>query len=165
MAEFLPEFEDWTYDWLDIPGLIKSAKAIYEFPMVDRDPLPRWSAGRVTLLGDAAHPMLPVGSNGASQAILDSECLTRCLADTHDPVAALENYEAERLPVTARIVESNRGLGPEEVLQLAEDRAPDGFDDVEDVIPRDELESIAARYKQLAGFDRDSLNIGETSVR
>ena len=158
IAEFLPEFEGWKFDWLDIPALIRDAAANYEFPMVDRDALPQWSFGRVTLLGDAAHPMYPIGSNGASQAILDAACLAECLADNADPVAALEAYEAERLPATAAIVQSNRGFGPEIVMQIAEDRAPDGFDDIEAVIPRVELEAINARYKQLAGFDRDTLN-------
>src|SRR5690606_19174492 len=100
IEEFLPEFEDWNFEWLDIPALIRGAEVNYEFPMVDRDPLPRWSFGRMTLLGDAAHPMYPIGSNGASQAILDAACLTRCLGDLSDPVEALKAYEAERLPAT-----------------------------------------------------------------
>jgi 2-polyprenyl-6-methoxyphenol hydroxylase-like FAD-dependent oxidoreductase len=156
--DFLQQFESWKFDWLDIPALIRGGGDSYEFPMVDRDPLPRWSFGRVTLLGDAAHPMYPVGSNGASQAMLDCDALVRCLTENPDPAAAFKAYEAERLPATARIVQSNRAAGAEAVLQLAEDRAPDGFDDIEDVIPRDELERINAEYKKIAGFDRDRLN-------
>ena len=126
--------------------------------MVDRDPLGCWSFGRVTLLGDAAHPMYPIGSNGASQAILDAEALTASLAGTSDVAAALRRYEAERLPPTAAVVRSNRAMGPEVVMQMVEDRAPGGFTDLADVITRRELEEVAARYKTIAGFDRDSLS-------
>ncbi|WP_437948535.1 flavin-dependent oxidoreductase [Sorangium sp. So ce296] len=155
-ADFLPRFESWRFDWLDVPGLIREAEAIYEFPLVDRDPLPRWSHGRMTLLGDAAHPMYPIGSNGASQAILDARALVRALAAHADPVEALAAYEAERLPATAAIVAANRGNGPEQCMQIAQDRAPDGFDRIEDVFAPGELEAIAARYKVLTGLKRAS---------
>jgi 2-polyprenyl-6-methoxyphenol hydroxylase-like FAD-dependent oxidoreductase len=138
--------------------LIDSAEAIYEYPLVDRDPLPRWSHGRMTLLGDAAHPMYPIGSNGASQAILDAEAIANRLVATDDVVQALGQYDAERLPPTARIVLANRQNGPEQVMQLAEDRAPNGFADIEAVISRQELEEIAARYKQTAGFSVTQVN-------
>lgn len=152
LADFAPAFAPWTFDWLDVPALIAGAEAVYEFPMVDRDPLPRWSHGRITLLGDAAHPMYPVGSNGASQAILDAEALARALAASPDPETALAAYEAERLPATAAIVRANRGNGPEQCMQLAEERAPDGFSDVKDVFAPGELQAIADRYKQLTGL-------------
>lgn len=151
-ADFLPAFEDWRFDWLDVPGLIRSAQAIYEFPMVDRDPLPRWSFGRATLLGDAAHPMYPIGSNGASQAILDAEALTRSLASAPSPEAALAAYEQERLPATAAIVRANRANGPEQCMQMAHERAPTGFSDISQVFAPGELEEIAARYKVLTGL-------------
>ncbi|WP_437291863.1 flavin-dependent oxidoreductase [Sorangium sp. So ce406] len=151
-ADFLPRFEDWRFGWLDVPGLIRSAEAIYEFPLVDRDPLPRWSHGRMTLLGDAAHPMYPNGSNGATQAILDARALVRALAAHADPVEALAAYEAERLPATAAIVAANRRSGPEHCLQVAYERAPDGFDRIEDVFAPGELEGIAAHYKALSGL-------------
>ena len=154
LEDFLPAFEDWQFDWLGVPALIRGAEAVYEFPMVDRDPVPRWSFGRVTMLGDAAHPMYPIGSNGASQAILDARALVEALDARPDPEAALTAYQDARLAPTAAIVLANRGNGPEQVMQLAEERAPDGFDDIETVIPRAELEGIAARYKQIAGFDR-----------
>ena len=156
--DFAGAFEDWNFDWLDIPALMAAAPEVFEFPMVDRDPLPRWSFGRVTLLGDAAHPMFPIGSNGASQAILDAAALAGALAEHGDPVEALKAYEAERLAATAKIVHSNRQTGPQIVMQMAHERAPDGFADIEDVIPRKELEDIAAKYKALAGFDKDRLN-------
>jgi 5-methylphenazine-1-carboxylate 1-monooxygenase len=155
--DFEHSFADWQFDWLDVPDLIKSSDRVFEFPLVDRDPLPRWSFGATTLLGDAAHPMYPIGSNGASQAILDADALTRALAAHADPVAALAAYEAERLPATAAIVLANRGNGPEQCMQIAEERAPLGFADIETVMPRAELEAIAARYKAVAGFSKDAV--------
>ncbi|GAB4178118.1 MAG: flavin-dependent oxidoreductase [Roseiflexaceae bacterium] len=155
---FLAEFVDWRFDWLDVPSLISSAEVIYEYPLVDRDPLPRWSHGRLTLLGDAAHPMYPIGSNGASQAILDAECLADQLSQVGDVEQALTAYDELRRPATAKIVHMNRANGPEQVMQLAEERAPQGFGDIEAVIPRHELEEIAARYKQAAGFTLQDVN-------
>jgi 2-polyprenyl-6-methoxyphenol hydroxylase-like FAD-dependent oxidoreductase len=152
LEDFAPAFADWRFDWLDVPALIRAAKQVFEFPMVDRDPLPGWSHGRVTLLGDAAHPMFPIGSNGASQAILDARALADALAEEPEVPAALARYEAARRPATAAIVHSNRRHGPEIVLDLAEERAPQGFARVEDVFAPGELEGIAASYKQIAGF-------------
>jgi 2-polyprenyl-6-methoxyphenol hydroxylase-like FAD-dependent oxidoreductase len=157
-ADYLPAFEDWQFDWLDVPALIRAAEQVFEYPMVDRDPLGSWGEGRVTLLGDAAHPMYPIGSNGASQAILDARVLTREFLALGTTPAALASYAAERLPATARIVEANRGNGPEQVMQLVEQRAPDGFSDIADVLIEEERESTAAAYKRLAGFDKDTLN-------
>jgi 2-polyprenyl-6-methoxyphenol hydroxylase-like FAD-dependent oxidoreductase len=157
-ASFAPAFRGWQFPILDVPALIESAADVFEFPMVDRDPVERWSFGRVTLLGDAAHPMYPIGSNGASQAILDAEMLAESLQCTSDPMEALKRYETVRLEPTAQIVYSNRRLGPELVMQMVEERAPDGFNDLNDVISREELESIAATYKRTAGFDRETLN-------
>ena len=157
LTDFLPRYEGWRFDWLDVPAVIKAAHAIYEFPMVDRDPLPRWSHGRVTLLGDAAHPMYPIGSNGASQAILDGEALTRELSAASDPQAALQRYEQRRLPPTALIVESNRRKGIDVMLDIVEQRAPQGFASLESVLPTDELDHIVADYKKLAAQDRETL--------
>lgn len=152
LEEFIEPFEGWRFDWLDVPALIRSAAGTYRFPMVDRDPVDRWSFGRTTLLGDAAHPMYPIGSNGASQAILDAAVLTGCLRDIADPVDALERYDAERRPVTAAIVLANRGLGPELPMQLVEERAPDGFADIADVITPDEVATVTEAYRRTAGF-------------
>jgi 2-polyprenyl-6-methoxyphenol hydroxylase-like FAD-dependent oxidoreductase len=154
----LPHFAAWHFDWLDIPALIAGAQAIYEFPMIDRDPVAHWSFGRVTLLGDAAHPMYPIGSNGASQAILDAPALVEALQTELDVVRALQRYEEKRLPPTARIVLSNRQQGPEQCMQLVEERAPNGFTNLADVISQAELEEIANRYKQIAGFSKAELN-------
>lgn len=156
--KLLSQFQSWQFSWLDVPSLIKNAEAIYEFPMSDRDPLPQWSFGRITLLGDAAHPMYPIGSNGASQAILDVECLTECLLSRQSITAALKEYENMRMPVTAGIVLQNRKMGPEEVMQIVEERAPNGFTNLYDVISKEELEAVAARYKKIAGFDKEALN-------
>jgi 5-methylphenazine-1-carboxylate 1-monooxygenase len=158
LAAFLPAFESWAFDWLDVPGLIRSAGAVFEFPMVDRDPLPRWSHGRATLLGDAAHPMYPVGSNGASQAILDADVLARALAGASSPEAALAAYEAQRLPATAAIVRANRSNGPEQCMQLAEERAPQGFERLEDVFAVGELEAISRAYQVLTGLQLQDLS-------
>jgi 2-polyprenyl-6-methoxyphenol hydroxylase-like FAD-dependent oxidoreductase len=158
LQDFLPQFESWRFDWLDVPALIRAADRCYEYPMVDRDPLPRWSFGPVTLLGDAAHPMYPIGSNGASQAILDARVLARELATHGATPAALAAYEAERRPATARIVLANRQNGPEQVMQLVEHRAPGGFARIQDVLSPAELIEAADGYKRIAGFDKDALN-------
>jgi 5-methylphenazine-1-carboxylate 1-monooxygenase len=159
---FRHAFESWKWDWIDIPAVIDGAHEIYEFPLVDRDPLPRWTFERVTLLGDAAHPMYPIGSNGSAQAILDARYLADCLSADSNISYALREYEAERLPRTAGIVLRNRMNGPEQVMQLAEERAPQGFKHIGDVMPRETLEAISLRYKRLAGFDKDSLRSGKS---
>jgi 2-polyprenyl-6-methoxyphenol hydroxylase-like FAD-dependent oxidoreductase len=156
--EFLPWFETWTFDWLDVPGLIRNCPHAYEYPLVDRDPLTRWTFDRVTLMGDAAHPMYPIGSNGASQAILDARVLTREILNQGVTNAALAAYEAERRPATTDLVMLNRRNGPEQVMQIVEERAPDGYEVVTDVLSQGELEDIAANYKRVAGFQVDGLN-------
>jgi 2-polyprenyl-6-methoxyphenol hydroxylase-like FAD-dependent oxidoreductase len=137
--------------FIDVGGLIQSTAEIFEYPMCDRDPLPWWTRGPVTLLGDAAHPMYPVGSNGASQAILDARCLADLLA-AHPVAEALAAYEAQRLPATASVVASNRVGGPERVIDLVAGRAPAGFARIEDVATEAELAGIVRGYAQLAGF-------------
>jgi 5-methylphenazine-1-carboxylate 1-monooxygenase len=157
LEDFLPKFRDWNFGWLDVPAVIQAAHAIYEFPMVDRDPLPRWSHGRITLLGDAAHAMYPIGSNGASQAIIDGEAITQELSKGDDPELALKRYEERRLPPMARIVESNRRKGIDIMLDIVEERAPQGFTDLESVLPAAELEKIVGDYKKLVTQDRETL--------
>ncbi len=155
---FAAPFQSWRFDWLDIPALIDKAETIYEYPLVDRNPLERWTHGLMTLLGDAAHPMYPIGSNGASQAILDAETLAAQLATQPQVEVALTAYEAARRPATAQIVLMNRQNGPEQVMQLAEERAPNGFTQIHEVIAQAELEAISARYKQTAGFAINQVN-------
>ena len=157
LEDFLPRFADWNFGWLDVPEVIRNAHIILEFPMVDRDPLPGWSHGRITLLGDAAHPMYPIGSNGASQAILDGDAITEELLVGDDPEKALKRYEERRLPPTARIVESNRKKGIDVMLDIVEQRAPQGFTDLDSVLPPDELEKIVGDYKKLVTQDRETL--------
>jgi 2-polyprenyl-6-methoxyphenol hydroxylase-like FAD-dependent oxidoreductase len=158
LDDFIGAFEAWHFDWLDVPALIRAADTILEFPMVDQDPLPGWSRGRVTLLGDAAHPMVPRGSNGAGQAILDARALADCLDAERDPVAALKRYEAARLPATARIVLTNRSNPPDAILREVYLRTGDKpFERIEDVITSEELARISDGYKRVAGYDRASL--------
>jgi 2-polyprenyl-6-methoxyphenol hydroxylase-like FAD-dependent oxidoreductase len=149
LEEFLPAYEDWKFPWADIPQIIRDADRVYEYPMIDRDPLPRWTFGRVTLLGDAAHAMYPIGANGASQAIRDGAALADALAESGSAAEGLQRYEAARRETTNQIVISNRQLGPEQVMQIAHERAPNGFEHIEDVISREELVSIAQRYRSV----------------
>jgi 5-methylphenazine-1-carboxylate 1-monooxygenase len=159
LADFLPQFEDWVFPWLDVPALIASAPATFLFPMVDRDPIERWSFGRTTLLGDAAHPMYPIGSNGASQAILDARTLTGCLlCHADDFTSALQRYDEVRRPATSAIVLANRGLGPELPMQLVEERAPAGFERLSDVITAEEILEVTDGYRKMAGFSLQQLH-------
>ena len=156
--DFLPAFADWHFDWLDVPSFIRAAESVLEFPMVDQDPLPRWSFGRVTLLGDAAHPMVPRGSNGAGQAILDARALTSALLGHDDPVAALAAYEKLRLEATTRIVLTNRTNPPDAILREVFQRTQDRpFETIDDVISRDELVALSEGYKRIAGYSKDAL--------
>ena len=158
LEDFMPDFEKWNFGWMHVGKMIRDAQAVYEYPMSDRNPAPTWVQGRCVLLGDAAHAMYPIGSNGASQAILDARKLAFELATQPTMEAALAAYEAERLPATATLLELTRAEGPDAVMQRVEERAPDGFDDLEKVLPLAEREAIAARYKQAAGFDMQTLN-------
>ena len=158
-GDFMGAFESWHFDWLDVPAFLHASDLVLEFPMVDQDPLPWWSAGHVTLLGDAAHPMVPRGSNGAGQAILDATALARALAETSDPAAALKAYEAERLEATARIVLTNRSNPPDAILREVFLRTGDKpFQRIEDVISAQELATISDGYKRVAGYDRAALS-------
>jgi 2-polyprenyl-6-methoxyphenol hydroxylase-like FAD-dependent oxidoreductase len=159
--DFLPQFKEWDFGWLDVPAIVEAAPETFLFPMVDREPLPQWTFGRTTLLGDAAHPMYPIGSNGASQAILDARVLAGCIRRHHDDIdAALHHYEEVRRPATAAIVRANRGFGPELPMKLVEERAPDGFADVADVITSDEIAQVTETYRTTAGFSLDALQRG-----
>ena len=163
VSEFLPQFKDWSYDWVDIPALVAQSQTVYEYPMVDRNPLESWTQGRVTLLGDAAHATYPVGSNGASQAIMDARKLGRALLDNGITETALGAYEAEMRPATTRVTLANRGSGPDAVLQMIEDRCGGMFEKLEDVASHEELASHAAQYKSIAGTAIETLN-GSSSI-
>jgi 2-polyprenyl-6-methoxyphenol hydroxylase-like FAD-dependent oxidoreductase len=156
--DFISAFADWHFDWLDVPAFIRAADSALEFPMVDQDPLPRWSFGRVTLLGDAAHPMVPRGSNGAGQAILDTRALTSALLANEDPVAAFADYEKQRLEATTRVVLTNRTNPPDAILREVFVRTSDRpFASIDDVISRDELVALSDSYKQIAGYSKEAL--------
>jgi 5-methylphenazine-1-carboxylate 1-monooxygenase len=143
---------------IDLPEMIEATDRVYEYPNCDRDPLPRWSFDRVTLLGDAAHPMYPVGSNGASQSILDARALARHLTSGAPIAEALAAYDAERRPATSAVVEQNRRGGNEGVIDFVEARAPEGFDDLDAVASPQELQSIVVGYSRVAGFSPEQVN-------
>jgi 2-polyprenyl-6-methoxyphenol hydroxylase-like FAD-dependent oxidoreductase len=158
LEDFIHILEDWRFEWLDVPRFIRSADMILEYPMVDQDPLPRWSYGRLTLLGDAAHPMYPRGANGAAQAILDARVLTDALCTRPDAVAALGAYEADRLPATSEVVLANRRAPPDKILQEVYRRTGDKpFTNIDEVISREELAALSESYKRVAGYDKNSL--------
>jgi 2-polyprenyl-6-methoxyphenol hydroxylase-like FAD-dependent oxidoreductase len=165
IEDFIGAFADWHFDWLDVPALIRAAEIVLEFPMVDQDPLPRWSFGRVTLLGDAAHPMVPRGSNGAGQAILDAQALAEEMAGRPDDrEAALRAYEDRRLAAASAVVLRNRTNPPDAILREVWRRTGDRpFARIEDVIAHDELVALSDGYKRVAGYDKESLRGGGRS--
>ncbi|MGC6498100.1 MAG: flavin-dependent oxidoreductase [Candidatus Puniceispirillaceae bacterium] len=156
--DFIHHFEGWTYDWLDVPALIRGADVAYENPMIDRDPVASWVDGPVALMGDAAHPMYPTGSNGASQAIIDARILGAMFVQHGVSAAALKHYDDALCASVSEIVLRNRGAGPFGLLNLVHDRCAGIFEDIEDVIPMQERAAFMAGYQSAAGFARDTLN-------
>jgi 2-polyprenyl-6-methoxyphenol hydroxylase-like FAD-dependent oxidoreductase len=157
MEDFIDYYADWKFDWLDVPRLFAEAELILEYPMVDRDPIDRWTFGRVTLLGDAAHPMYPRGGNGAAQAIIDASVIAPLLAEAADPRDALLAYESERRPKTTRITLTNRSEPPDTIIDLVETRSNGKrFERIEDVVRPDELAAISDKYKKIAGYDLEA---------
>jgi len=158
------QFKGWTYPWLDIRGLFEATPAEYvlQLPNVDRDPIPRWSFGRVTLVGDAAHPMQPVGAQAGSQAVVDGRVLAASLVALRDPIEALALYQDQRIAAMNDLIIRNRSLGLESILQTAEERAPQGFTNIHDVMSQEELESTALDFKKAAGFDLETVNSRES---
>jgi 2-polyprenyl-6-methoxyphenol hydroxylase-like FAD-dependent oxidoreductase len=153
LDDFFPAFADWRFDWLDVAALIRSTATVLAYPMVDQDPLPRWSFGRLTLLGDAAHPMVPRGSNGAGQAILDAVCLAELLGARGVGADALAEYDRIRNAATAKIVLANRSTPPDAILREVHERSGDKpFARIEDVVSRDVLAQITDAYQQVAGM-------------
>ncbi|MEO5876056.1 MAG: flavin-dependent oxidoreductase [Streptosporangiaceae bacterium] len=158
LADALPHFADWVFPWLDVPGLMSATELILEYPMVDRDPLPWWTDRRVTLLGDAAHPMYPIGSNGGSQAVLDARVLAQQLAGSDDPVKGLAAYEDLRREPTSAILLACREMPAEKVLLRVAERAPDGFTRIEDVLTATELADLSGAYSRTTDADVETLN-------
>jgi 5-methylphenazine-1-carboxylate 1-monooxygenase len=155
--DFITIFQDWQFDWLDVPALIRNADQVLQYPMVDKDPVAQWTFGRVTLMGDAAHPMYPRGSNGSAQALIDARTLATELATQPNPLAALQSYEAKRREVTAKIVQTNRSVPPDfiniKVDELAGDKP---FRHIDDIISQAELREISESYKEVAGFSLEA---------
>lgn len=153
LEDFLPVYADWRFDWLDVGELIRQSDVLLEYPMVDKDPLDQWTFGRVTLAGDAAHPMYPRGSNGSAQGLIDARALTDALTSHEDPLAALKAYEAARIGPTSHVVRTNRSSPPDiiniRVEELTGDRP---FDDLNRYITQDELRQLSDQYKRIAGF-------------
>lgn len=158
MEDFLPIYGSWHFDWLDVPQFLANSETVLEYPMVDRDPVTRWTFGRVTLVGDAAHPMYPRGSNGSAQALIDARVLSDLLSGSKDRVAALAIYEQQRLPVTTKIVHTNRTTPPDFINIKVEELVGDKpFDNLDRYISQEELRSVSDNYKRVAGFDRQDV--------
>jgi len=153
LEDFLPVYEDWRFDWLDVPAMIRDADTVFEYPMVDKDPVARWTFGRVTFMGDAAHPMYPRGSNGAAQAVIDARALADALARCDHPLRALAEYEGARRETTANIVRTNREHPPDFIIMKVEElTGGKPFGHIDDVISQEELRELSERYKKVAGF-------------
>lgn len=153
-------YSDWQFDWLDVPGIISTTEQIFEFPIYDRDPLQQWTFDRVSLLGDAAHPLIPVSSSGAVHAIIDGRALAYALAGARDPVAGLKAYEADRLPKANRVVLASRENGPDEVLEIVRNECPEDADDIHDYVGKERLQSVIDAFKERSGFAIETLNNG-----
>ncbi len=164
VAEVVPHFEGWTYDWLDVPDLLARAEVVYENPMIDRDPVPTWQDGPVLLVGDAAHAMYPTGSNGASQAIVDARVLGAALLRHGVTTQALAAFDEQLCGPISRLVLRNRGAGPFGLLDLVDERCGGEFDAIDDVVPAAERDAFMAGYKAAAGFAVDQLNAAGPTI-
>jgi 5-methylphenazine-1-carboxylate 1-monooxygenase len=165
LEDFFDLYSTWNFDWLDVTELIRKADLILEYPMVDKDPVDRWTFGRVTFAGDAAHPMYPRGSNGAAQAAIDARTLANCLKCVDDPQRALIAYEEARRGVTARIVRTNRQFPPDVINIRVEELVGDRpFDDLSKYITQEELRALSENYKRIAGFSIEELGAASPPV-
>ena len=159
LHDFFDIYRDWRFDWLDVAEMISNAELVLEYPMVDRDPVAQWTFGRVTLMGDAAHPMYPRGSNGSAQAVVDARTLAQLLAEGDDPLAALKAYEQARLEPTAKVVRTNREVPPDYInIKVDELTGGKPFKNIDDIISQEELRKISENYKRIAGFSLASFN-------
>jgi len=162
--DFMHHFEQWNYDWIDIPAMLRGASEVFEYPMIDREPVPTWVEGNVALLGDAAHVMYPTGSNGASQAIVDARVLGAALLEHGVNFSALQAYDTQLCPEISQLILRNRGAGPFGLLNLLDDRCGGVFDNIDDVIPRAERDEFMLRYKTAAGFAAEKLNASASII-
>jgi 2-polyprenyl-6-methoxyphenol hydroxylase-like FAD-dependent oxidoreductase len=162
--DFAHHFDGWTYDWLDVPALIRGASVAYENPMIDRDPIPTWQDGKVVLMGDAAHAMYPTGSNGASQAVIDARTLAAAMLEHGVTEQALASYDAALCGPVSELILRNRGAGPFGLLNMVDDRCGGEFDNIDDVIPADERAEFMAKYKAAAGFAIEKLNSAPRTI-
>jgi len=164
LADFAHHFDGWNFDWLDVPAMLRGAAEVFEYPMIDRDPVPTWVDGRVALMGDAAHVMYPTGSNGASQAIIDARVLGAAMVAHGVGPAALQAYDQRLCADVSALVLRNRGAGPFGLLNLVDERCGGVFDHIDDVIPADERAAFMARYKAAAGFAIETLNAAPSTI-
>jgi len=162
--DFMHHFESWNYDWIDIPAMLRGAPEVFEYPMIDREPVPTWVDGNVALLGDAAHVMYPTGSNGASQAIMDARVLGAAMLEHGVSGKALRAYDTQLCAEMSQLVLRNRGAGPFGLLNLLADRCGGVFDNIDDVIPRAERDEFMLRYKTAAGFATEKLNAAASTI-
>lgn len=158
LSKVLPSAKRFNIPDLDIDAMVRATPAIFEYPMADRDSLSLWTHGRITLLGDAAHPMYPVGSNSAAQAILDARCLADELVSVEYPCEALYRFEQERLPKTAEIVYASRIGGPDRIIDEVEKLSPSQFDNIDDVLGYESRKAIVKGYAKLAGLANRATN-------
>ena len=164
LDDFIHHFEAWTYDWIDVPAMLRRAEVVYEYPMIDRDPVETWQDGRVALLGDAAHVMYPTGSNGASQAIVDARVLGACMVEVGATPAALARYDATLCKDISAVILRNRGAGPFGLLNIVDERCGGTFDSIDDVVSPAERQDFMGRYKAAAGFAKDRLNAAGPTI-
>ncbi|MBX9663684.1 flavin-dependent oxidoreductase [Novosphingobium sp.] len=164
LSEFAHEFEGFVYDWLDLPALLAGSDAVYENPMIDRDPLPTWADGPVLLIGDAAHPMYPTGSNGASQAIIDARVLGRIMTQQGVNAASVAAFDAELCGPIGAVAMRNRGAGPFGLLNMVDERCGGQFDDIDTVIPAEERAAFMLAYQKAAGFAKEQLNAAPPTI-
>ncbi len=158
IEDFIAPYEDWHFDWLDVPAMIRNSEDVFEYPMVDKDPVAQWTFGRVTFVGDAAHPMYPRGSNGSAQAVIDARTLADLLLKTKDPVTALKDYEKARIEPTATVVRTNRATPPDFIImKVNELTGGKPFENINDVISQADLHQISENYKKIAGFTVDAV--------
>lgn len=161
---FAHHFEEFRYDWLDVPSMLQNADCAYMNPMIDRDPVSTWVDGSVALMGDAAHAMYPTGSNGASQAIVDARVIGAAILSHGVTPEALTSYDDQLCAKVSELVLRNRSAGPFGLLNILNERCGGVFDDIETVFPQEERNAFMGKYKAAAGFAMDVLNNAPSTI-